>query len=149
MAEDRQEPMALDFCSRSKIGTRLRDLRNENNYTQTTVAQMMGISNSALSQYEACKRVPDYELLCKLAQLYDVSTDYLLGMTDFRIHFVEHSTVRKEIEGIGAIRKHAPELFEMLVELCQHMNTEQLGALTAVVKGYVGYFTEKDKKEAT
>jgi len=42
---------------------------------------MLGITFQALSNYERGLRDPDTELLAKLAELYSVSTDYLLGLT--------------------------------------------------------------------
>ena len=147
VAEERKDPVTLDFCSRAKIGVRLRDLRNEINLTQTSVAQMMGISNSALSQYESCKRVPDYELLCQLAQLYDVSTDYLLGITDFRLRFLDIKETQMEIQGIETLKRESPDLFQMMVTLCVTLDKKERNALTAITQAYIEH-CEKEKSDA-
>lgn len=58
---------------------RLIELRNERNLSQTQVAASLGISRQAYGHYETGKREPDNETLIKLASLFDVTTDYLLG----------------------------------------------------------------------
>lgn len=50
--------------------------------TQEGLAAKLGISRSALSHYEKNRREPDYATLSMLADLFNVSTDYLLGRTD-------------------------------------------------------------------
>lgn len=64
------------------IGEKLRQLRLENNLTQAQVASRLGVAISAVSAYESDTRNPSYESLIKLAYLYHVSTDYLLGINN-------------------------------------------------------------------
>lgn len=59
---------------------RLIELRNERNLSQTQVAASLGISRQAYGHYETGKREPDNDTLIKLASLFDVTTDYLLGL---------------------------------------------------------------------
>lgn len=47
--------------------------------TQQEVADYLGISRQAYSNYEAGKREPDFETLLKLGEYFDCSVDYLLG----------------------------------------------------------------------
>lgn len=61
------------------LGERLKNLRIDNRFTQKEVVEKLGITGSTLSQYERNKRVPKNDLLVQLADLYNVSTDYLLG----------------------------------------------------------------------
>jgi len=56
----------------------IKDLREQNNFSQSYVAKKLGIKQSSYSKYELCKARPEYENLVKLANLYDVSVDYLL-----------------------------------------------------------------------
>lgn len=56
-------------------------LREERNKKRQKVADDLGISRASLEYYEKGKRKPDIEILAKLADYYDVSTDYLLGRT--------------------------------------------------------------------
>lgn len=64
------------------MGEKLKQLRLENKLTQKQVAERIGVAISAVSSYESGTRYPAYESLLKLARIYHVSTDYLLGATD-------------------------------------------------------------------
>ena len=63
---------------------RIKDLREENFWTQKYVASQLNISQRAYSHYENGSRSIPIDVLCQIATLYDVSTDYLLGRTDIR-----------------------------------------------------------------
>ncbi len=65
-----------------KLHERIAHLRNQQGFTQQRVADAIGISRGAYANYEVGTREPDAETLSKLADLYQVSTDYLLGRTD-------------------------------------------------------------------
>ena len=66
------------------MGDKLRSLRIEKKLTQKQVADRIGLAISAVSSYESGSRYPSYDALIKLARIFHVSTDYLLGMTDKR-----------------------------------------------------------------
>ncbi len=66
------------------MGEKLKSLRIEKKLTQKQVAERIGLAISAVSSYEAGTRYPSYDVLVKLARIYHVSTDYLLGITDTR-----------------------------------------------------------------
>ena len=58
---------------------KLRELRVLNNLTQSELAEKMDITQFTYSNYETEKTQPDIETLCKLADYYQVSLDYLCG----------------------------------------------------------------------
>src|SRR5690606_3461918 len=60
----------------------LKKEREKRNWSQVEVAKKVGITNAVLSNYERDYRDPDTETLKKLADLYNVSTDFLLGRTE-------------------------------------------------------------------
>lgn len=60
---------------------RLRAVRERKDIKQKDAAEKVGIKNNTLSSYESGDRKPDYEVLIKLADLYDVSVEYLLRGT--------------------------------------------------------------------
>ena len=62
---------------------RLRKLREENELTQKQVAAHLSFTHSAYAKIERGERILSAEVLIKLSNLYNVSTDYLLGLTDF------------------------------------------------------------------
>ena len=66
------------------MGEKLRSLRIEKNLTQKQVADWIGLAISAVSSYESGSRYPTYDTLIKLARMFHVSTDYLLGIADKR-----------------------------------------------------------------
>ena len=66
----------------SIIGSRLKELRKSRGWKQDRVADDLCISIGTLSGYERGYRRPDAEMLRKLADYYDTSTDYILGRTD-------------------------------------------------------------------
>lgn len=66
------------------MGNKLKSLRIEKKLTQKQIADQIGLAISAVSSYESGSRYPSYDVLVRLAHIFHVSTDYLLGMTDKR-----------------------------------------------------------------
>ena len=64
------------------LGKKLQLLREKCGYDQAKVCDFLNIEQSTLSNYENGRRIPKPETLIKLAELFNVSTDYLLGLTD-------------------------------------------------------------------
>ncbi len=58
---------------------RLNALRRENNLTLQDVADYLSVNKATISYYEQGKRVPSFNKLVKLGELFNVSLDYLLG----------------------------------------------------------------------
>ena len=61
---------------------RLKLLRNENRYTQSAMAEIFGLKLRGYQGYEYGKTYPTVPGLIQIAKFFDVSTDYLLGLTD-------------------------------------------------------------------
>jgi transcriptional regulator with XRE-family HTH domain len=61
---------------------RLRELRDEKDLTQTEIAKMLGMSQTGYSKYETGENDIPTDVLIKLANFYNTSIDYLLGLTD-------------------------------------------------------------------
>jgi transcriptional regulator with XRE-family HTH domain len=61
---------------------RLKALRTQNDLKQIELANKLGVQSSAISKYENGQLEISNELLIKLADIFNVSTDYLLGRTD-------------------------------------------------------------------
>lgn len=62
------------------FGKRLKTLRIESGLTQQQVADRIWVNKASISSYELSTRLPSYEVLIKLSKLFNVSTDYLLGI---------------------------------------------------------------------
>ena len=61
------------------VGSRIRRLREEKEWSQLELAKKVHINNSVLSRIESGKRPVEDELIIKLASLFNVTTDYILG----------------------------------------------------------------------
>ena len=61
---------------------RLKDLREDRNLTQAELVRIFKMHKTTYTNYEQGKREPPFELIIKLARLYDVSIDYIAGLTD-------------------------------------------------------------------
>lgn len=61
------------------LGERLKKARNDKGLTQIEAAKKLGVTNGALSGYERNYRDPDTNMLKEMAELYEVSLDYLVG----------------------------------------------------------------------
>ena len=53
--------------------------------TQQQLAAQIGVSKSVISYYELQERIPSPEILLKLASVFHVSTDYLLGISNDKV----------------------------------------------------------------
>ena len=61
---------------------RLKDLREDHDLKQSEIAEFLGIQQTVYSRYERGFQNIPLEHLMKLAERYNVSTDYILGITD-------------------------------------------------------------------
>ena len=58
-----------------QLAANLRRLRSDHNYTQAQISDKLNISRQAYSNYEAGKRIPDLDLLIRIADIYHVTLD--------------------------------------------------------------------------
>ena len=61
---------------------RLKDLREDHDYSQEFIADFLGMKQPQYSRYERGIRDVPTDVLIRLAKLYKTSTDYILGLTD-------------------------------------------------------------------
>jgi len=62
------------------FGNKLRTLRTQAGMSQTELAKRLNITKSVVSYYELQERTPSPDVLVQLADIFHVSTDYLLGL---------------------------------------------------------------------
>lgn len=62
------------------FGSRLRQLRSKKNLTQKQISKRLNVDSSTISAYENNIKMPSLGNLTKIAMLFNVSTDYLLGL---------------------------------------------------------------------
>lgn len=66
----------------TKIGQRIKQLRIENNLSQETLAHLLHVERSTITGYETKDRIPDITILIRMAEIFNVSLDYLVGRYD-------------------------------------------------------------------
>jgi transcriptional regulator with XRE-family HTH domain len=69
---------------RNLLSEKLAELRKKRGLGQADLAEYLKITRQAYSSYETAKREMDFESLCKIAEFYSVTTDYLLGRYDIK-----------------------------------------------------------------
>lgn len=89
-----------------KFGDRIRRLREEKHLKQEQVAELLHVNRKAISHYENNNREPSFEILIKIANLFHVRTDYLLG-NDFG----------REIDATGLSEREYALISELVADL--------------------------------
>lgn len=112
-----------------------RQLRKERNLSQANLAERLGVSQTAVSQWETDKNYPDINTIKQLAEIYSVTTDYLLG--------VDSSRLKKDNEVIVYTRVPAGVEWANIEERAGY---EELGAkMLENGKTYVAYKVTNDE----
>lgn len=62
--------------------TRFRDLREDADLTQDELVRLLNMHKTTYTNYEQGKREPPFELIIKLAKIYNVSIDYIAGLSE-------------------------------------------------------------------
>jgi len=110
----------------AQIGEILAELREENNWTQGYLAELFHVSVSSISAYEIGKRPPSIDVLVAYARQFNVSTDYILGLTRsteplsvFSDEYVPGKTIGDLIQDMKKLR---PEQREALLVILRDMH---------------------------
>ena len=90
----------MDFDS-NKFNYILVSLMEENNMKQNVVAEKIGVSEVTISRYISGKRTPRLDIIIKIANLFKVSTDYLLGITSNSSQSLNSGNLNTDISEIA------------------------------------------------
>lgn len=71
------------------IAERIKDLREQKNLTQSNLAKLLGITRSSVNAWEMGISVPSTQYVVELANIFNVSTDFLLGVNKSAVISVE------------------------------------------------------------
>lgn len=93
------------------MAKRLIQLREKNNLSQSAVARQIGVTPALISAYEKQERKPSIDKLIALADIYHVSTDYILGRT-----YKDDSSISINVEHLS------DHQIRILRELVENMN---------------------------
>ncbi len=90
------------------FGDRLKELREEKQLTQEELGKFLNVSRQAISSYESEETEPSINNLIKLANIFNISLDYLLGRTKERYNLNLKDKKNKELllDLIKVIDKH-------------------------------------------
>ena len=69
-------------CKKNTIGQRINTVLAEKNIKQKDLASALGVTDNTISYYVSGKRIPNTEQIIKISKFLNVSSDYLLGLTD-------------------------------------------------------------------
>ncbi|HBA68239.1 MAG TPA: hypothetical protein DCZ40_02650 [Lachnospiraceae bacterium] len=95
--------------------TRIKELRQERNYTQELLAVKVGANQTALSRIECGLAIPDADLIVKLSSAFHVSADYILCLSDQRL-------LNDNTDGKNT---NIPPWFQTQLSLLQRLNPNQ------------------------
>lgn len=88
--------------------TNLQKIRKEKHFTQQKLADVLKVSRSTVAMWESGGSEPDNKSIVKMAEIFDVSLDYLLGRIDTNIDFVTAPTSTIKIPVLGCIPAGVP-----------------------------------------
>lgn len=109
----------------ANFALRLSDLRKEKNISQKEAASCLGVSQALLSHYEKGIRECGLDFLKKACDYYDVTSDYLLGLTDSR-HGFNDIYNKHEVTTDAEVR--IKTILRAMVSLAEHLSASGDGA---------------------
>lgn len=114
------------------IHNRIKDLREDNHYRQRQIADYLGISQQAYSYYELDKRELPTRHVVNLAKLYNVSSDYILGMEpghmgsyDLNAKFIQDITLKDVIINLEKLNVNNRQELIKYMSYLGHMQNKQ------------------------
>ena len=113
------------------IGDTLANLRKEKELGQKEMASLLNLSVGTISNYENGVHSPDLETLCKLADFFGVTTDYLLGRTEYRCppevlncYVALHFTAQDIVNTVLSLDKGTQATVVDFVKYMRHLHRE-------------------------
>jgi len=97
------------------LGERIKQLRKENGMTQVDMAQKLGVTKGTVSTWETDSRVPGFETLNQMCDMFQRSLDYLMGRSDDSTPPILTSEEQAEL----ALNQVAEDLREYVLKYCR------------------------------
>lgn len=125
------------------LGEKIAALRRKRKMRQEDLARLLGVSRQAISNYEKGERYPDPQMLSRLAKTFNVSSDYLLDLTDNPNPYpqvCEESCtyLKKKFPLASATTCEKDEILNQLYCLFKKLNKEDLACLLHLIKRLTG-----------
>ncbi|MDS0525013.1 helix-turn-helix domain-containing protein [Clostridium sp. SHJSY1] len=83
------------------LSDRLKELRKENNMTQSDLGKILGVGKTTISMYENGNSTPNDEIKLKIVEYFNISLDYLLGKSEIK----NYSHLNKPVNRINDLVK--------------------------------------------
>ena len=129
----------------SSLGNRLRQARLGKNLTQDDAAKKIGVTRSIIARYESSTNDPSSENIKKLAELYEVSADWLLELPKFKNkYYLLEPNEKTETETNNYkkyIQQTSPETplhIKKLIKAAETLTPEQAKHITQLIKSLKG-----------
>ena len=104
-------------------GIRIKALRKKNKLTQNQLAGLLHMSRSTVLKYENGRQIPPIDRICDIADIFDVSTDYLYGVSDCSLSlsklneiFYDDMTYSELISIVLGLSEEHQKAFMIIVE---------------------------------
>lgn len=97
------------------LGERIKQLRKENGMTQVDMAQKLGVTKGTVSTWETNSRVPSFETLNQMCDMFQRSLDYLMGRSDDATPPILSDEEQTEL----ALNQVAEDLREYVLKYCR------------------------------
>ena len=117
------------------LGPRIRNLSKAMQMSQKELAEILGISRSAVASYENGARYPDYSTLVKIASYFQVSVDYLLGIDTKSNRYLQYERLEEIAQMLDAapidpeekqlVLKEISDYFKWKLYLAQHPDRKE------------------------
>lgn len=121
------------------FGQRLKKLRRNKGYKQEKLAELVRVSDAqSISKWENGKSVPEFKTLCRLREIFDVSFDNLLALTDY---------THVENEEISELTGLSDESIEVLRTIKERQNQFPSSVLEKGTLDFINYILEKTYTE--
>lgn len=111
---------------------RLKELRNTRKITQADLAKLLGISKSTISMYERGERTPDFALLERICDYFNIDMDYLLGRDNRSTYYMDPEVARLAQEAYDD-----PDT-RLLLDARKDLSKEDLGMVIDLIKRLKG-----------
>lgn len=112
------------------LSVRLKSLRTGRNITQSDLAKRIGVARTTYAMYEQGQREPDYDTLQKIADFFDVSTDFLLGRSEKKY---EYGAIKDRNFFMSKINAEFPDL-ELMFEEMESLSAEDMQEVYEYIK---------------
>lgn len=113
---------------------RLRDLRRENNLTSRDLAKLLNVSQPTITRWENGLQEPSKKNVKKLASYFNVSSDYLLGLTDEREPYKKPMKFEEALKILENTKRN-DDIFT-ITDNIKNLSDEQLHTIATIVESF-------------